>query len=402
MNRRVTTTPKEAGSARNIELMGRQIDLDLAGLLLSAAPDAMMIVDSVGEILIANEAATVMFRAYECPLAGSAIEMLVPDDSRAHHTQLRERYVDGPTRRPMGVEMQLHGQRRDGSRFPVEISLSTVDLAGTVMTIAAVRDVSDRQETLERIALLRDRERIGRDIHDMVIQRLFAAGMSLQAVVGLADTHGVRDRLNEVTESLDETIRQLRQAIFETGQYDDRQSLPSQLASTAGEGAQHLGFVPELTVVGSLAGVPNFVADQLIATLTEALSNVARHAQATEVCVTVECVTGQVSLVVEDNGVGVARTPKTNGGLANIMWRAAELGGSVASGQQVGERCFDIEPERLGIRDRFGIREDADVELTVHRQCSDVRTSASDWAHRDRGKHLGAGYENREGRATEV
>ena len=161
-----------------------------------------------------------------------------------------------------------------------------------------------------------------------------------------------------MTESLDETIRQLRQAIFETGQYDDRQSLPSQLASTAGESAQHLGFVPELTVVGSLAGVPNFVADQLIATLTEALSNVARHAQATEVCVTVECVTGQVSLVVEDNGVGVARTPKTNGGLANIMWRAAELGGSVASGQQVGERCFDIEPERLGIRDRFGIRED--------------------------------------------
>ena len=60
-----------------------------------------------------------------------------------------------------------------------------------------MRDVSDRQETLERIALLRDRERIGRDIHDMVIQRLFAAGMSLQAVVGLADTHGVRDRLNE-------------------------------------------------------------------------------------------------------------------------------------------------------------------------------------------------------------
>ena len=81
--------------------------------------------------------------------------------------------------------------------------------------IAAVRDVTDRQETMERLALLRDRERIGRDIHDMVIQRIFAAGMSIQAAAGLVDSPDVRDRLNEVTDGLDETIRQLRTAIFQ-------------------------------------------------------------------------------------------------------------------------------------------------------------------------------------------
>jgi two-component system sensor histidine kinase DevS len=310
--------------------MRRLIDVELAGLLLSAAPDAMMIVDGDGVILLANDAATTMFRASEESLVDSAVELLVPDDVRAGHAGLRESYTGEPTRRPMGIGLQLQGQRCDGSRFPVEISLSPVDLDGVVMTIAAVRDVSDRQETMERIALLRDRERIGRDIHDMVIQRIFAAGMSLQAVVGSAGSQGVRDRLNEVTDSLDETIRQLRQAIFEIGQADERQSLSSQLASIVVERGQHLGFVPELSVVGQLDDLPDFVADQLIATLTESLSNVARHAEATEAYATIECTEGQISLVVEDNGVGIARSPKTKGGLSNMMWRAAELGGSCA------------------------------------------------------------------------
>ena len=310
--------------------MRHLIDVELAGLLLSAAPDAMLLVDDDGVIRLANDAATTMFGAADDVLIGSAVEMLVPNDLRSGHVALREGYSGAPTRRPMGTGLQLQGQRRDGSRFPVEISLSPLDLAGTVMTIAAVRDVSERRKTMERLALLRDRERIGRDIHDMVIQRIFAAGMSIQAVVGHVGPQDVRDRLNEVTDSLDETIRQLRQAIFEIGQSDERQSLSSHLASIVDERGQHLGFVPELRVIGHLDDLPEFVADQLIATLTESLSNVARHADATEARVTIECTDGQVSLVVEDNGVGIARRPKTKGGLSNMMWRAAELGGSCA------------------------------------------------------------------------
>jgi PAS domain S-box-containing protein len=310
--------------------MARPLDVELAGLFLAAAPDAMLLVDGNGVIELANEAATVMFRASEELLVGSPVELLVPDEFRREHVAVREGYTEAPSRRPMGTGLQLEGQRRDGSRFPVEISLSPVDVGGSAMTIAAVRDVSERQETMARLAMLRDRERIGRDIHDMVIQRIFAAGMSIQGVVGRIDAPDIRDRLNEITDGLDETIRQLRQAIFEIGQSDDQQSLSSQVASIVDERAEHLGFRPELRVLGHLDDLPDFVADQLIATLTESLSNVARHADATEATVTIECDDGRVAMTVEDNGVGIARRPKTRGGLSNMMWRAAELGGSCA------------------------------------------------------------------------
>ncbi len=308
--------------------MRRVIDVELAGLLLSAAPDAMLLVDAEGVIHVANDAASVMFGASDEALVGSSVELLVPDDVRDDHAAVRAGYDVEPTRRPMGTGLQLQGQRRDGSRFPVEISLNPVDLGGEVMTIAAVRDVTERQETMARLAMLRDRERIGRDLHDMVIQRIFAAGMSIQAIVGLVDAYNVRDRLVEVTDNLDETIRQLRQAIFEIGHADERQTLSSQLASIIDERSRHLGFTPELRIVGPLDDLPEFVADQLIATLTESLSNVARHADATEARATITRAGGEVSLVVEDNGVGIAQRPKTQGGLSNMMWRAAELGGS--------------------------------------------------------------------------
>jgi PAS domain S-box-containing protein len=331
--------------------MDRILDVEFAEMLLSAAPDAMMLVDEDGVIQVANDAACRMFRPSDPSLAGTPVESLVPEGERTGHAVLRKDYLNAPSRRPMGSGLQLQGQREDGSLFPVEISLSPVNLGDGVMTIAAVRDVTDRQKTLARLTLLHERERIGRDIHDMVIQRIFAAGMSIQAAAGLVDSHDVRDRLNEVTDGLDETIRHLRQAIFEIGQTDEQQTLSSQIASIVVERGQHLGFTPELRVNGQLDELPDFVADQLIATLTESLSNVARHADATEARATIECSDGQVTLVVEDNGIGIARRPKTKGGLSNMMWRAAELGGScsIQANSPSGTRLVWEVPVAVGV-----------------------------------------------------
>jgi len=330
--------------------MDHLIDVDFAELLLSASPDAMMIVDAGGVIRLANSAATGMFCADDSTLVGSSVDSLVPNSGRVDHAALRANYLTSPARRPMGTGLHLMGRRYDGSQFPVEISLSPIDLDGVVMTIAAVRDVTERHETLARLTLLRDRERIGRDIHDMVIQRIFAAGMSIQSIVGLVDSPDVRDRLNEVTDGLDETIRQLRQAIFEIGQTDERQTPAGQLAAVVAERGEHLGFLPELSITGALDDLPDFVVDQLIATLTESLSNVARHADATDARVTIARSEDQVSLVVEDNGVGVSRKPKARGGLSNMMWRAAELGGScsIKASDPTGTRLVWAVPVTVG------------------------------------------------------
>lgn len=301
---------------------------DLAELLLEASPDGLLLVDRNGVIRLANSSASGLFGSDD--LVGRNVDQLVPTGQRGGHSSLRDTYVDQAGSRPMGIGLQLFAERADGSVIPVEISLSPVAVDGEAHTIATIRDVTERQNTVERLTLLRERERIARDIHDMVIQRIFAAGMSLQAVDGLIDEPPVRERIARVIDDLDETIRQLRQSIFELGHTDEFRSLASQIAALVDHRATQLGFRPELTVTGSLTDLPEFLADQLVATLTESLSNVARHAGATAAWVEIVRLDHEVSLSVRDNGAGIASRPKANGGLSNMMWRAAELGGKCA------------------------------------------------------------------------
>lgn len=301
---------------------------DLAELLLEASPDGLLLVDTNGVIRLANSSASELFGARD--LVGQNVDQLVPTGQRSGHSSLRDTYVDQAGTRPMGIGLELFAERSDGSVVPVEISLSPVAIDGEAHTIATVRDVTERQNTVERLTLLRERERIARDIHDMVIQRIFAAGMSLQAIDGLVDEPRVRERLARVIDDLDETIRQLRQSIFELGHTDEFRSLASQIAALVDHRSTQLGFRPELTVTGSLTDLPEFLADQLVATLTESLSNVARHAGATAAWIDIVRMDHEVALSVRDNGGGIASNPKANGGLSNMMWRAAELGGKCA------------------------------------------------------------------------
>lgn len=308
--------------------------------MVEASPDGMLLVASTGEILFANGAAAKLFGYEAGGLLGITVEQLMPSTVRSEHVDRRNSYLHHPTSRPMDTGLELFAQRADASLVPVEISLSAVVVGDDQWTIATVRDVSDRRKAAARVALLSERERIARDIHDMVIQRLFAAGMQLQAVSSIAEPPAVADRMNSVVDELDDTIRELRNAIFQLGIPDAGHSLASHLATVVGGRRQHLGFTPELTIVGDIDIVPDFVGEQLVATVTESLSNVARHANASEARVDVSLVDDVLGLTVSDNGIGIgiAGTPKPNGGLSNIVWRATELGGSctVRSGEPSG------------------------------------------------------------------
>jgi len=301
---------------------------ELAGALIDSSPDGLLLVDADGIIRVANPVAGKLFGKTQEEFVGSSIDELVPHEYRHSHAQRRADFATAPSSRPMGAGLQLFAQHSSGEMFPVEISLSPCTLEGELFTIATVRDVSERQESASRMAMLQDRERIARDLHDMVIQRLFAAGMSLQAVQAAAQPTIVADRIGATINELDDTIRELRSAIFQLGHHGERRTLSAQITELVHERARHLGFEPTLRLVGDVDSLPDFIADQLVATVTEGLSNIARHADATSADVHVERLTDGLSLRISDNGVGIPNEPKRSGGLSNMMWRAVELGGS--------------------------------------------------------------------------
>ena len=299
-----------------------------AGALIDAAPDGVILVDDAGTILLANPIAASMFGRPVSELVGSSVDDLVPSEFRSAHHGHRAGYIAHPSLRPMGTGPRLFAQDAGGGMFPVEVSLSPVVLEGRRHTIATIRDVSDRQEFATEMAMLQDRERIARDIHDMVIQRLFATGMSLQAVQATAQPPVVAERIAATINELDDTIRELRSAIFRLGQQGERRSLSAQLTELVHERSRHLDFEPDLRIVGDIDHLPDFIADQLVATVTEGLSNVVRHAEATWASIHIDHVGTRLSLSILDNGRGLPDEPKRAGGLSNMMWRAAELGGS--------------------------------------------------------------------------
>ena len=232
---------------------------------------------------------------------------------------------------PLRVGLQrlgvlVAGRRRSDGPWRVndaEMVSSYALEAAVALEIARAR--ADQQ----RIARLEDREAIAADLHDMVIQRLFAAGMRLQGTLPLLDNPPVRARVSDVVDQLDETIAEIRSAIFgiQNAQVD-RPTLSSAVCDLVASNERYLGFAPVLTITGELDDIPPQAGDQLIPVITEALSNVARHAGATSVEVALVADVDQVSLTITDNGAGIAPDVPMGRGLANLRRRAVNLGGS--------------------------------------------------------------------------
>jgi signal transduction histidine kinase len=189
--------------------------------------------------------------------------------------------------------------------------------------------LSEANATRRELAISLDRERIARDLHDFVIQRLFATGMVLDAISGRKDLPDkIRDRVGRAVDDLDETVREIRQAIFNLTDTPDSQTVRSRASREVRAAADSLGFTPSLRFEGAVdASIVREHADTVIAALREALSNAARHANATAVQVRLSVHGGRASLVVEDDGKGIGRTSRRSG-LANLRARAELVGGS--------------------------------------------------------------------------
>ncbi|MER5649291.1 GAF domain-containing sensor histidine kinase [Streptosporangium sp. NPDC002524] len=196
---------------------------------------------------------------------------------------------------------------------------------------AIALELAERRTDAERLGLLEDRDRIAKDLHDVVIQRLFAVAMTLMSTVRLVERPEASGRLRTAIDELDGTIRQIRSTIFALqAPGDDDAGLRAQIVDLVEGARAHLGFMPGLTMEGPLdGGVPPEIAEHLPAVLREALSNVVRHARASRAEVSAELGEERLVLTVTDDGVGLPAEGRRSG-LRNLQERAEDLGGSLS------------------------------------------------------------------------
>jgi len=233
---------------------------------------------------------------------------------------------------PLGPAGDVRGVLTAGRhQGALPLSPPAVEMVTTFAAQAGIGiELAEHRRDAQRLALFEDRDRIARDLHDLVIQRLFATGMSLQGATALMGDSEAAHRVEQAVDALDETIKDIRAAIFSLQSRDEAEParLRTRILGVVEEMTDSLGFAPALRMAGPLdSRVPGAIADQVLAALREALANVAKHARASRVDVAVEAGPDLV-LTVRDNGVGLGRTTRRSG-LANLTERATESGGTL-------------------------------------------------------------------------
>jgi signal transduction histidine kinase len=221
------------------------------------------------------------------------------------------------------------GRRHGRAPFPAAeaaFAASFASQAGVALELAATRAEA------ERLSVYQDRDRIARDLHDLVIQRLYATGMSLQATTPMISRPEVADRVTLAVDAMDETIKEIRGAIFAlqardaAAQWDPR----ADIVALVEEMTEMLGFAPSLRLGPGLQTLTSQeLTEQALIVLREALSNMARHAGATRADVTLDVAPdGFLTVTVTDNGTGIAAGGRRSG-LRNLAGRATKLGGDL-------------------------------------------------------------------------
>ena len=314
-----------------------QADLAVVGLPDAEGEDLVVVAaDGVGAAEIKGAALPV-----DGSLLGSVFKAgrteLVPDvaDDPRSRSQAAPNAALGPAILvPLGEEEgRVRGvlsvaRRAGGAPFDDAVLALVSDLA---VHVAVVLELADRRRDGELLSLHADRDRIGRDLHDLAIQRLFATSMSLQGAYKITQKPAVAERIAQAISDLDDTITVIRSTIFASHarelSEDETPSVRSRLIEVCEGAAEQLGFSPSVRFSGPVDTlVSDDVAEHLVAVLREALSNAARHAQAKKVDVEVVVDGTHVALTVMDDGAGISAEGR-RGGLASLADRAQRLGG---------------------------------------------------------------------------
>lgn len=331
----------------------KQAELQQLHMIVDAAPDPVLLVASDGIIRYANRAALSAFGYPGNELIDQNVDNLVPFRSRSSHAHYRMNFAANRTQHPSDLKRPLNALRKDGTAFPVEISLSSFQIDGQAVVIASIRDITERKKAAELLqqsfAELRrlsdhqenvkeaERKRIAQDIHDDLGQNLLALKMDVDSLYArIGDTHPkmkqrvwfALNNINATIKSVKSIMNDLRPAALELGlypaiewhlkQFERRNAIACTLVTTLPE--------PEF-------GLDDGQTLAVFRILQESLANVARHSGATEVEVTLGQDESSFSMQVKDNGKGLQpddRRKSNSFGLMGIKERIELLAGELA------------------------------------------------------------------------
>lgn len=234
--------------------------------------------------------------------------------------------VFAPMRAAGGVAGVLYVANRTGG--PGFRAFEQEMLEGFAVQAALALDLARQRRETEQLSVFRERDRIARDLHDLVIQRLFATGMQLESSKRYIVKPEALDYVQRAVDDLDKTIKEIRSTIYVLQRPErSRPSLRASIVEIVAEYATILGFAPALRLDGLVdTRVPSTIGEHLLAVLREGLSNTARHAHATEVGIDVLVDDTSVTVTVTDDGVGLPVNSSLSG-LANLRSRANGLDG---------------------------------------------------------------------------
>ncbi|MFJ8820934.1 GAF domain-containing protein [Streptomyces sp. NPDC102467] len=316
-------------------------DLGMVALVVSGTDDLHETL-ALGQHASAHHNVTLPRKGTFAGAALAAGELVTSDDVRKDpritYQPARWEGLGPAVAVPIGTSDRVRGVltlARRAERQPFAAA-ELVPLVGFAGQAALALELADRRRDAEQMSLLEDRDRIARDLHDLAIQRLFATGMTLQSAQRFVQHPEATERLLRAVDDLDTTIKIIRSTIFGLREQESPPKgagLRVRTVRAVEDAARVLGFTPALRMEGLIdVDVPPPVADDVVAVLGEALTNVARHARASSAEVALLVRGRALTLTVEDNGIGIPDVADAHrSGLANMAARARGRGGTLTA-----------------------------------------------------------------------
>src|ERR1035437_4166949 len=312
--------------------------------VVEAAPDAIVLANWEGRIVMTNPQAERMFGYAQQELIGQSVEILVPDRFRREHIDHRSAYSKRPVARAMGKGLELNAVRKDGSELPVEVSLTPVETANGTVVASIIRDITERNQLAQqtrRATILEERSRIARDVHDTLAQGFTGIVLNLEAAEEGAEnlSEEVRHRIGRARDVARESLAEVRRSILALSS-----ALPvhGDLPNSIREFVARYSSSIKTRVVFSVRGTPRHlnsaIEENLLRIAQQATDNALQHAHASSICIELAYDGTTVQLTIVDDGQGFEVKKTGRGlGLPGMRERAEGIGGKLELKSQPGK-----------------------------------------------------------------